>query len=497
MHRRAHSYEESMSHRFVTTPPPQPEPSRPTAFYGRVVVLVVLGAVIAVGSIAFILSRAFSLYQEPVPVSEWYVGSWGFLVSGERPPLQLVALALLGIAIIGCTAVAFEVITSLMTISPRRRYLETLRYAGVAMPLPEGRVRVTVVVPAHNEEASLPTTLSALARQTRRPDRVIVVADNCTDRTVEIAREMGHEAFETVDNAHKKGGALNQVLATLLPVAGPDDVILVMDADTSLGPQFIQVAAGNLEADPELAAVGGVFYGEPGSGIIGQFQRNEYTRYSLQIRQRRGRVFVLTGTATMFRAEALLDVAAARGVFIPGEPGKVYDTAALTEDNELTLALKSLGATMMSPPECFVVTEIMPTWRTLWKQRQRWQRGALENLGAYGFTVATIRYWGQQFGIGYGTIALNSALLLMLITFLAIPAWIWFPFWMAVGLVFLVERVLTVWKGGWRARLLAATLLPELAYDVFLQVVFVNCLWSISTGREARWSHVDRQGAST
>jgi len=158
-----------------------------------------------------------------------------------------------------------------------------------------------------------------------------------------------------------------------------------MDADTSLGPRFIEVAARHLEDDPELAAVGGVFYGEPGSGLIGQFQRNEYTRYSLQIRQRRGRVFVLTGTATMFRAEALLDVAAARGVFIPGEPGKVYDTAALTEDNELTLALKSLGATMMSPAECYVVTEIMPTWRNLWKQRQRWQRGALENLGAYGY----------------------------------------------------------------------------------------------------------------
>jgi len=95
--------------------------------------------------------------------------------------------------------------------------------------------------------------------------------------------------------------------------------------------------------DPELTAVGGVFYGEDGQGLIGQFQRNEYTRYSLQIRSRHGRVFVLTGTATMFRADALLDVAAARGVFIPGDTGNVYDTAALTEDNELTLALKSLA----------------------------------------------------------------------------------------------------------------------------------------------------------
>ena len=483
-----------MSHRFVTTPPPEVVPPRPPAFYGRIVVLVVVGAVLAIASIAYVIGRTFSLEQQPVPVREWFIGSWGFLVSGERPPGDLVMLALVGVAIIGLTAVTFEVIASLMTITPRRRYLETLRGAG-AVPPGEGRVRVTVIVPAHNEEAALPTTLGALGHQTRMPDRVIVVADNCTDRTVAIAREMGHEAFETVANAHKKGGALNQVLATLLPLAGPNDVVLVMDADTSLGPRFIEVAAGYLEADPELAAVGGVFYGEPGNGIIGQFQRNEYTRYSLQIRQRRGRVFVLTGTATMFRAEALLDVVAARGVFIPGEPGKVYDTAALTEDNELTLALKSLGATMMSPSECYVVTEIMPTWKALWIQRQRWQRGALENLSAYGFTAATIRYWGQQLGIGYGTVALNSALVLMLITFLAVDSWIWFPFWLTVGGIFLLERVITAWKGGWRARVLAALLLPELAYDVFLQVVFVNSLWSISIGRQAQWGHVQRQSS--
>ena len=480
---------------FVSTPLPSHEPPKSTAFYGRLVVLFVVCSVATIAGVAYAIGWLFGNQRPPLDLREAFIGSWGVLVSDELPSERLLLTALIGILVIGLCAVGLETVSSLLTISPRRAYLERLRGQG-ALASPAGTpVRITVVIPAHNEEATLPTTLEALHSQTRRADRIIVVADNCTDRTTAIARDMGHEAFETVGNTHKKGGALNQVLSRILPVAGPDDVILVMDADTSLGPQFIETAASQLEADPELAAVGGVFYGEPGGGILGQFQRNEYTRYSLQIRQRRGRVFVLTGTATMFRAEALLDVAAARGVFIPGEPGKVYDTAALTEDNELTLALKSLGATMMSPPECYVVTEIMPTWRALWTQRQRWQRGALENLSAYGFTAATIRYWGQQFGIGYGTVALNSALALMLITFLAVNSWIWFPFWLAIGAVFLVERVLTAWQGGWRARLLAALLLPELAYDVFLQIVFVNCLWSISTGRQARWGHVQRQAA--
>lgn len=495
---------------FADQSPAPSEARDPATIYGRLVVIVVLGMVGAVAAIAITIGSYFASVQQLVPASPVSIGPWEVLVSQQRPPQQLVLLGLIGIVAIGLTAVTFEIIATLMSINPRRRYLERIRGAlppigsavGSAEPsllpgLEAARVRVTVLIPAHDEESSLPTTLRALAEQTRPADRIIVIADNCSDNTVQIARDMGHEALETVDNVDKKAGALNQALSQLLPVAGPADVFLVMDADTALGPRYIEVATQHLEQDPDLAAVGGVFFGEGGHGLLGQFQRNEYTRYSLQIRQRRGRVFVLTGTATMFRAGALLDVAGARGVFIPGEPGTVYDTIALTEDNELTLALKTLGATMVSPKECYVVTELMPSWGYLWKQRQRWQRGALENLGAYGFTRATLRYWGQQLGIGYGTVALNTALLLMFITFVSIDQWIWYPFWLTIGLVFLAERVITVWAGGWKARLLAALLLPELMYDVYLQVVFINCLWGISTGSQTRWGHVQHTAASS
>lgn len=475
---------------FVESPILAPPVKDPSIRYGRLVVAVVLGAVLSVAAVATAVGQYYAALQEPVAPTEVTIGGWGLLVSEALPPAQLVLTAILAMVGVAVFAVSFEVIAALMAISPRRRMLSARRARRLTPMEPNAKVRITVLVPAHNEEFSLPTTLGALAEQTRPPDRVIVVADNCSDRTVEIARQMGHEAFETVDNTHKKGGALNQALARILPVTGPTDVVLVMDADTSLAPRFLEVAAAHLEADQELAAVGGIFFGEDGHGLIGQFQRNEYTRYGLQIRARRGRVFVLTGTATMFRAEALLDVAAARGVFIPGQPGKVYDTAALTEDNELTLALKSLGATMMSPPECMVTTELMPNWKALWKQRQRWQRGALENLSQYGVTRATIRYWGQQVGIGYGAFALQLALLLMLITFVSIDQWIWFPFWTAVGAIFVAERVITAWRAGWRGRLLALSLFPELAYDVFLQIVFASCLFDITFARQAKWTHV-------
>lgn len=51
-----------------------------------------------------------------------------------------------------------------------------------------GPVTITVVIPAHNAEGSLSVTLDALRAQSRQPDRVIVVADNCVDDTVGLAR---------------------------------------------------------------------------------------------------------------------------------------------------------------------------------------------------------------------------------------------------------------------------------------------------------------------
>ena len=66
--------------------------------------------------------------------------------------------------------------------------------------------------------------------------------------------------------------------------------------------------------------------------------------------------------------------------------------------------------------------------------------------------------------------------LALLITVLAVDQWIWFPFWVIVGLIFVAERVITVWRGGWKARLLAAALFPELAYDVFL----AGCVCEVS-----------------
>jgi biofilm PGA synthesis N-glycosyltransferase PgaC len=79
---------------------------------------------------------------------------------------------------------------------------------------------------------------------------------------------------------------------------------------------------------------------------------------------------------------------------------------------------------------------------------------------------------------------------LMLLMALASSDWVWFPFWMGIGLVFTLERVVTVWRGGPKAQLLGLSLFPELCYAMFLNVVYVKGIWDLSLARQATWKHV-------
>lgn len=171
---------------------------------------------------------------------------------------------------------------------------------------------IVALVPAHNEQASITLTVAALRAQTVPPDRILVVADNCTDDTVEMAQLAGAEVMETVGNVSKKAGALNQALDWISPSLRGDDLILIQDADSILAPDFIERAIANLDADPKLGAVGGVFRGGPGGGFVGHLQRNEYARYARDVARLGGKCLVVTGTAAVFKAKTLREVSQAR-----------------------------------------------------------------------------------------------------------------------------------------------------------------------------------------
>ena len=265
--------------------------------------------------------------------------------------------------------------------------------------------KIVALLPAHNEAESIAATVCALRAQTRIPDEIIVICDNCTDATAEIASDHGATVWTTSGNTHKKAGALNFALERVLPQLEDDDAVLVQDADSFLDPDFVAVAAARL--DDGYAAVGGNFHARPGGGICGAFQRNEYARYARDNARKHGRVLCITGVGTLFRVSALRAVAAAiaDGRLPDSGGGLVYSYATLTEDNWMTLALKHLGLTFVSPKDATMSTEAMLTWQDLARQRLRWKRGAFEDLLSFGLSRHTLKGWGLQLVSTLGVIA--------------------------------------------------------------------------------------------
>jgi biofilm PGA synthesis N-glycosyltransferase PgaC len=356
---------------------------------------------------------------------------------------------------------------------------------------------VVALLPAHNEEAGIGAAIASLRRQTGPPEAIVVVADNCTDRTEQIARDLDVTVLRTEGNTHKKAGALNQAFAAIDHLLSDDDLVLVMDADSLLDPAFLQAAREALE-EPQgsrrprgggrLGGIGGTFLGGPGGGMVGMFQRNEYARYARDVRRLQGRALVLTGTASVFPVRVLRHVARARREgHLPDKSGAgaVYDVHVLTEDNELSLALMHLGYGILAPRECTLETEVMGTWGDLARQRLRWKRGALENIADYGLTRVTAPYWGRQLLSLLGVLA--TAAYVGSLGISAFVGWHPHPFWLTVSLVFVLERVVTVRRRGWSQMLLAAPLVIEMVYDLFLQVVQARAFYQVVLRREKRW----------
>ncbi|MFC9284986.1 glycosyltransferase [Streptomyces collinus] len=66
--------------------------------------------------------------------------------------------------------------------------------------------RVVALVPAHNEADRIGAALTALRAQTRPPERIVVVADNCTDATAGVARQAGAEVVESLNRHPSQEG---------------------------------------------------------------------------------------------------------------------------------------------------------------------------------------------------------------------------------------------------------------------------------------------------
>lgn len=359
---------------------------------------------------------------------------------------------------------------------------------------------LTILVPAHkggtdpgSPEArpQILEMLDSIQSQTVQADRVVILVNNCNDDMPELAAQAGVEVEFVPPNPDKKAGALNWWLDAHLDTQADDDMIMVMDADTILMPDFLENALGYIARG--YHAVGGVFLGKEGGGFVGWCQRNEYARYLRDVFRRKGKTLVLTGTATVFTARVLKDVVIGREVgAIPNSTAsglrpQVYDTKALTEDNELTFAIKQLGYAIIAPSECRLLTEVMPTWKDLAKQRERWKRGAIENNRHYGLTAKTFEYWFLQVWGQIGLVATLAYLILLTWAIVTDNVFIHMV-WLMVTVVYMVERFVTVFEHrGYLTGLAGALLIIEMPYDLFLQAIQLKAIIVSQLRLRADW----------
>jgi len=106
--------------------------------------------------------------------------------------------------------------------------------------------RTLLLVPAFNEADGISTCLESLnSVETHGDLRIVIVADNCTDNTVDVARLQGFEVLERCDPDRRgKGQALCWALEQF-DIAEYDSV-LVVDADTVVEPSIIKAIAASL-----------------------------------------------------------------------------------------------------------------------------------------------------------------------------------------------------------------------------------------------------------
>ena len=133
---------------------------------------------------------------------------------------------------------------------------------------------ISIIIPAHNEEGYLGPTLDALQRQTYPWFEAIVVANGCTDDTVEVAKGRCHQLLVL---SQKSLGVARNLGARM----AKGELLLFLDADTTLDPMALRTVAEDFSKD--VAA--GTLKGRPDAEHFGYrliyWLKNSVHRFSL------------------------------------------------------------------------------------------------------------------------------------------------------------------------------------------------------------------------
>lgn len=225
------------------------------------------------------------------------------------------------------------------------------------------RRRLTVLVPAHDEGAGLLPTLADIQSQLLPGDRLLVVADNCTDDTAALARMAGAEVIERRDTTKLgKGYALDLGLRHLS--ADPPEIVIFIDADC-------RVESGAID---QLALTCGTtgrpvqalhIMTSPKKSLVNHQVAEFAGRVKLSLRQR--------GLRTLGLPCQLVGT----GMAFPWHVVRVADftSGSIVEDLKLGLELSLVGQSPVFCPSACVTSEFPSSVKGAKDQRKRWEQG--------------------------------------------------------------------------------------------------------------------------
>ncbi len=240
--------------------------------------------------------------------------------------------------------------------------------------------KVSIIVPAYNEEKIIAKSLESLVNQTYQNLEIIVVDDGSTDRTSEIAKY-----FEKHSNGKKvkvlkksNGGKASAINHGIRHSTG--ELIMVVDADSKLEKNAVKLMERYF-IDPNVAAVAGSVYVSNQTNLLTKLQALEYIEGLNMVRNGQALlklVNIIPGPIGMFRKDALYEVG-------------LYDNDTFAEDCDVTLKLITRGYKIDFESDAVAYTEAPEHLLDLIKQRYRWTRGILQAIKKHKGLLWNIR----------------------------------------------------------------------------------------------------------
>jgi cellulose synthase/poly-beta-1,6-N-acetylglucosamine synthase-like glycosyltransferase len=356
-------------------------------------------------------------------------------------------------------------------------------------PRPE---RIAVVMPAHNEGRGLrPTLMQALA-QLGPQDRILVVADNCTDDTAAQARDFDVTVVErTHDTERGKGFALDfgvrHLEALAIQEGQAPDVVVILDADCELGPRLLPRIASVAQATGRPVQATYLMHAA-NDGLkarIAEFAMRVKNLVRPRGMHQLGLPCGLYGTGMAFPWAVAVQAPLASGH--------------LAEDMQLGVRLAQLGAPPLLCEDALVTSTFAKSQEGAASQRTRWEHGHLAMLVSEG---PGLLWRSMRPGRGAQLLQvldmlvppltllalLQVAWLLVTLVLAAVLGW-WLPLVVAVLSLLMLTAAIVIAQQRWADDILS---LSELAGAPLLLLAKVPLYLRFVFKRQVEWVRTKR-----